>query len=337
MMYDRPAWAAHFPQERGPAAVLAIGASAVFGFLTVVLGTTVFREYGLALFCVVPMCMGVLSPLLYGMGGRRGFGDMYGVNVLSQVVLFCWLLVLGAEGLGCLVMCAPLWFLCATFGTVIAFPIHELLWRGHVSARGFPLAGLAVLLASPLLMGAEHLSPREPDLVAVTTAVEIDAPPAAVWESVLAFPELPPPEGWVFRLGAAYPRHAEIVGHGVGAVRRCVFSTGAFVEPITAWEEHQRLAFDVTECPPSMTEISPYANLHPAHLEGYFISRRGQFRLIDLGGGRTRLEGTTWYQNRMFPAAYWRLWSDAILHSIHRQVLAHIGRQAVAAMPTGRP
>ncbi len=40
--------------------------------------------------------------------------------------------------------------------------------------------------------------------------------------------------------------------------------------------------------------------------------------------GRTRLEGTTWYTNRMWPADYWRLWSDLIIHRIHSRVLRHI-------------
>jgi hypothetical protein len=43
-----------------------------------------------------------------------------------------------------------------------------------------------------------------------------------------------------------------------------------------------------------------------------------------LGGGRTRLEWTTWYQHHMWPAAYWRLWSDYLIHAIHRRVLRHI-------------
>src|SRR5207245_959328 len=36
-----------------------------------------------------------------------------------------------------------------------------------------------------------------------------------------------------------------------------------------------------------------------------------------LPGGRTRLQGTTWYRHRMWPAGYWRLWCDAVVHRIH--------------------
>jgi hypothetical protein len=62
------------------------------------------------------------------------------------------------------------------------------------------------------------------------------------------------PPSWIFRLGVAYPLRARISGEGAGAIRRCEFSTGAFVVPITTWSPPNRLAFDVTSQPLSMTE-----------------------------------------------------------------------------------
>lgn len=117
---------------------------------------------------------------------------------------------------------------------------------------------------------------------------------------------------------------ARIVGEGVGAVRHCEFTTGAFVEPITAWEPPHRLAFDVASQPPPMHEWSPYRHVHPPHLDGYLRSRRGEFRMIDLGDGRTRLEGSTWYTLDLAPAGYWALWSDGLIHGIHDRVLTHV-------------
>ncbi|HYE98796.1 MAG TPA: hypothetical protein VEJ18_07790, partial [Planctomycetota bacterium] len=124
---------------------------------------------------------------------------------------------------------------------------------------------------------------------------------------------------------------AEIRGRGVGAVRRCVFSTGPFVEPITVWDEPRELAFDVTAQPAPMEEWSPWPNVRPPHVDGFFVSRRGRFRLEDLGDGRTRLHGTTWYTNRMWPQAYWQVWSDWIVHRIHGRVLAHVKALAEAS------
>ena len=53
----------------------------------------------------------------------------------------------------------------------------------------------------------------------------------------MTFQELPEPTDWLFRVGIAYPMRARIQGTGVGAVRYCEFSTGAFIEPIEVWKE----------------------------------------------------------------------------------------------------
>ena len=114
----------------------------------------------------------------------------------------------------------------------------------------------------------------------------------------------------------------------MGAVRYCVFSTGAFVEPITIWEPRRRLAFEVIESPAPMHELSPYDDIHPPHLDNYLRSRRGEFRLTPLPGGRTRLEGHTWYELDMAPAIYWQPIADAVIHRIHLRVLEHIKRES---------
>jgi hypothetical protein len=163
------------------------------------------------------------------------------------------------------------------------------------------------------------------------SALEIDAPPEQVWPNVIGFSPLPPPHEWLMKSGVACPLSAHIVGEGVGAVRYCEFSTGAFVEPITAWEPPYRLAFDVAAQPPSMREWSPYEVVNAPHLHGGVQSLRGEFKLTRLPGGRTRLEGTTWYRLKMTPGAYWSLYSDYAIHIIHERVLKHI--RALSAPP----
>ncbi len=78
--------------------------------------------------------------------------------------------------------------------------------------------------------------------------------------------------------------------------------------------------------PPSMTELSPYRHVNAPHLEGYMVSRRGEFRLTALPGGRTRLEGSTWYTMAIFPESYWVVPAEMLLHAIHDRVLAHVAR-----------
>jgi hypothetical protein len=59
-------------------------------------------------------------------------------------------------------------------------------------------------------------------------------------------------------------------------------------------------------------------------------SRRGQFELIPWADGRVLLRGATWYTHALWPGAYWKLYSDAIIHKIHMRVLEHIKAEAEA-------
>jgi hypothetical protein len=180
----------------------------------------------------------------------------------------------------------------------------------------------------PAMMVSEHAAKLEPPVISVTTSVVIDAPVSVVWKNVIAFPPLDPPKELMFRAGIAYPIGAKIEGEGVGAVRRCQFSTGEFVEPITTWDEGRLLAFNVASQPPSLRELSPW-EIMPPHIEhNYMRSLHGQFRLTALNDHSTLLEGTTWYQNYFWPQAYWREWSDRIVHRIHMRVLEHVKQQA---------
>ncbi len=209
--------------------------------------------------------------------------------------------------------------------TVIVAALATLLF----ALEGAICVGIALPIALPLATALDaKLQP--PPLREVLSSIEIDAPPEAVWPHVLGFADLDEPPDWFFRLGIAYPVRARLEGKGVGAVRRCEFSTGAFVEPITAWDEPSRLAFDVRSQPPPMHEWSPYRHVYAQHLLDTLQSRRGEFRLIALAGGRTRLEGRTFYQLSMEPQTYWAFFSDLLIHQIHQRVLAHIAAEVSA-------
>jgi len=288
-------------------------------FLTLV-GVQFFKDYGWGLFIGVPFCMGLTSVLIHGYRRPRSFGSCTLVALTSVTLAGFALFALAIEGVICLVMAAPLAIPLALMGGMIGYVIQRRrLQPSPVMA--------AMLLALPGLMGLEHAAAPQPRMLQVTSSVVANAPPEQVWRNVVSFSELPPPDDWFFQTGLAYPLRAEIQGAGVGAERHCVFSTGAFVEPITAWDEPRRLAFGVRDEPPPMVELSPY-RIHPAHLDHYFSAKAGEFRLTPLPGGRTLLEGTTWYENRFWPESYWRMWSDLIVHRIHMRVLRHVKRLA---------
>jgi uncharacterized membrane protein YhaH (DUF805 family) len=294
------------------------------------LSASQLRNYGWGLFVGLPFFLGLASVLIHGYHHPRSIGSCLGVAITASVLLGGLLIALAFEGLICILMAAPLAGALALFGGFVGYLIQRRPEGGRDA--GAVVSSLALFL--PGLFGVERWTGAEPPLLEVRTAIEVDAPPERVWEHVVAFSELPPPEEMLFRLGIAYPLRAEIEGAGAGAVRHCVFSTGPFVEPIDVWNAPRQLEFSVSAQPPSMRELTPYPAISPPHLEQFLQSHRGRFLLEALPGGRTRLEGTTWYTNRMWPSRYWSVWSDWIIHEIHGRVLEHIRRRAEA---DGRP
>lgn len=305
--------------------LLGAGVGSTVGLAMLAFSVYGLRDYGAGLFMGTPLLVAAIAAWLYNRPVRRGIGGSLLVAQLAILLCGAFLMLFALEGLVCLAMLYPLAAVMGLVGGLVGYSIASLA-PGRPASLGLPL------LVLPLLMGAERLYRTVPTYE-VRSAVEIDAPPEAVWPHVVGFSELPDPPAWFFRLGIAYPKRATIDGSGVGAVRHCEFSTGAFVEPITAWEPPCRLAFDVASQPPPMHELSPYRHVHPPHLDGYLRCRRGEFRLVPLDGGRTRLEGSTWYAYEIYPQAYWTLWSDLLIHQIHRRVLQHIKRSSEGGGP----
>lgn len=292
------------------------------------LATVCFRDYGWGVFVAMPFLLGLVAAAVHGAPAPRGLGETIAVALLALLICAGVILAVALEGIICLVMAAPLAAPLVIFGAVVGYYLQRSWWKGTESALHLYAVGW---IALPLAFLHESNTAAPPPLRSAVTTMEIAARPEVVWDHVVAFSELAPPDELVFRSGIAYPMRATLLGQGVGAVRRCEFSTGPFVEPITVWEPGRKLGFDVIEQPHPMHELSPYRALHPPHLEGFFLSRRGEFRLVALPNGHTRLEGTTWYTQKLWPSSYWHLWSDYLLHLIHGRVLQHIRTEAERA------
>jgi hypothetical protein len=247
--------------------------------------------------------------------------DAFGVSALSVALGGASLILFRIEGLICLVMALPLAIPLALIGAALGYAVI------HSRAHGPAVVMLAGLGLMPGSIGFEYTHPKTPPVFAVTTAIDIEAPPETVWQAIIAPSKLPEPHELLFRAGIAYPLAAHIDGSGPTATRYCNFSTGDLVEPVLEWQEPSLLRFSVTSNPEPMVEMSPY-RIRPPHLKGFLVSRQGEFRITALNATTTRVEATTWYQHNLWPAEYWRWWSDYIIHQVHNRVLDHVRRTA---------
>jgi uncharacterized membrane protein YhaH (DUF805 family) len=316
---DKPAWVSWLPQSAagsGLASTIIVG---VVGVALAYFSTSVLQNYGWGLFVALPFVMGLVSVLIYAGPQRRSFQSCMLVAILPIAFAGLCLFFVAMEGAICLLMAAPIGLALALAGGCVGYLIV-----GNHSAPIRPLAMGAVLLSVPFSMGMEKQADDPPPLLSVTSSVLIDAPPERVWPNVISFSPIPPKRDWILHTGIAYPTRARIEGTGVGAIRHCIFTTGEFIEPVEVWDENRLLRFSVAHQPEPMEELSPYPHLKTTHLDGYLQSHEGELRLIPMPGGKTLLQGTTWYTDRIWPSHYWQLWSDLIIHHIHLRVLNHI-------------
>jgi uncharacterized membrane protein YhaH (DUF805 family)/uncharacterized protein YndB with AHSA1/START domain len=315
-------WETVAPESKLGAAFAGVMLCVPIAMLLTLFGVKVLKNYGWGLFVGVPFVIGFVSSAVYNLRTPRSMNSSLGVSVLAVLLAGTVLLFVAIEGAICLLMALPIAAPIAMMGGALARSI----FARPASPRPVSQTFGALVLVLPLLMSGEYAAHLAARPIAIRSEVVVNAPPQKVWDQLIAFAQIPDQREWLFHTGVAYPIRAEIRGHGPGAVRYCVFSTGAFVEPIEVWDEPHRLSFSVREQPPVMEEWSPY-RIKPPHLaQNYLLSRHGEFLLTSLPGGRTRLEGTTWYENRFWPGAYWQVWSDYFIHRIHMRVLEHIKR-----------
>ncbi|HEX3798990.1 MAG TPA: hypothetical protein VH413_09845 [Verrucomicrobiae bacterium] len=319
VLLEEPVSRRWLPVSAVGSAVFSTVVVGLIGVALVFLSTEGLGSYGWGLFVALPFTMGLVSVLLYAGRQHRSLNSCLAVSVLP--ILFCaiGLLFIAVEGVICIVMAAPIAVVLAIFGGLLGFMIVGIRHKG-----AHPAVTLLILLAVPFTMGMEQRAGDKLPMLFVTSSVVINAPPEKVWPNVISFSPIPPQRDWVLHSGVAYPTQARIDGQGVGAIRHCIFTTGEFLEPIEVWDQPHRLRFSVADQPEPLEELSPYGHLDAPHLHGYLESHEGELRLIALPGGKTRLEGTTWYTDRISPTPYWQIWSDMLIHHIHLRVLNHI-------------
>jgi hypothetical protein len=265
-------------------------------------------------FLILPVLGGVAVGLLldweYTRPSRNHVAAVTYMYGISGIIM----LALAAEGVICLIMAGPLFYLLG-YGSVLI--VSSLFARSRSKNRQV-MVSLLVLL--PAIGWYADVNFAGWSYRTVTTSYVIDAPVEAIWPLLSQLERIEPPKNLLLRAGIAHPIATATVGEGVGASRLCVLSTGEMPEVITAWAPPCRLEFKVLETPPSMRETNPFHEVHPSHLEGYYESLEGGFLLERLGPNRSRITGTSRYRHAFGPSVYWSLWTDYIVRSIHVQV-----------------
>ena len=292
--------------------------------LSIVLAFGSRYAYGWTVFTVIPILLGAIAALLVEVETWRPMRQPLQAQWWALLFTASGLVIWRIEGLVCLAMAAPL-----------AIPLSILgAWGGHhlqLSIRNWRNRTISVVMALgavPVLLSTEAVRPLPVHEHVEATEIIIQAPPEVVWQFVGRLGKLPPPKELLFRVGIAYPTEVLLDSERFGSRRICRLSTGDMPETVSVWEPAKNLSFNVLVTPPSMKESNPFGEIHPQHLNDYFVCEKGEFRLEPLPGGRTKLTGTSWYHSRIEPDAYWVLWTDSIVEAVHQRVMREIQARA---------
>lgn len=291
----------------------------------VALSALVFGTYGYGIFLASPFVIGAVVG--YVANRKADLSESETNKIVRRAGFFSCLALLATalEGLGCLLMAAPLAIFAAMLGGIVGGDAGR---RARQGAGGRIASSVAVL---PLIFALEAVFP--PSLMFSTEqTILVHAPPDRVWKAILRMETIGEPLSLIYHIGIAYPVRGRVFGEGIGALRYGDFSTGTAVERVTQWEVNRKLAFVVLKDIPGLRELSPYRHVHAPHVHGYFTTRETSFELIARDGGVTEIVERTAHELKLDPALYWLPFARFMVDTNNARVLRHIKAQAERTM-----
>jgi hypothetical protein len=308
------------------ASVVGVLAGIGLTLAAVAISTLVFRVYGYGLFMVSPFMIGLATAYVANRKTDIGIGATSRLVMMALLLGGLALVLTALEGVFCIVLASPLAAGVALVGGVAG--------RGIALVSKRPPRQMAPAFAIlPVIFALEHLFVPTTSFDTIQS-IAINAPAEAVWRSVLRM-EIDEPPSLLFRIGVAYPIRGEVIGEGVGAVRRGEFSTGTAIERVTEWEPNRKLAFTVETDIPAMHELSPYEHVHAPHVIGYFTTRTTSFELAPRGDGAIEVTLRSSHEIRLDPLLYWMPFARYMVAENNARVLAHVRRNAERSVRAG--
>jgi hypothetical protein len=233
------------------------------------------------------------------------------VSVLLSLLLgFVFLLLGGLEGVFCILMAFPLFFVCTVVGVALGLFISWLVRKSSGPRSNMlllPLIGLSSIFGADQVENRLQASDR---LETVTTTRVVSGTPEQVWPRILSLDEVSGPKPFLLRIGLPIPKSCTMEGAGVGARRVCYFETGMIEEEVTSWEPGVRL------------DLRIIRSTLPGHHWLQFES--ASYSLERISPTETRLTRTTAISSKLRPGWYWRFFEEMGIQAEHRYVFDSI-------------
>ena len=260
-----------------------------------------------SIFFIVPILMGSIAGIFWAHEEKKWVRVLLHSFYATVITCVACAFFIG-EGYICLLIVYPVIYLLFLAGAYIVIAIKSNSNKNTAQKLNVSFVGILIII-----MLGDIFSKHEFEKM-VSDEIIINATPEKIWPNVVAFdPIKEKPKYWLFKIGMPYPYQTTVTESKPGAGRKCIFSNGyTFDEVMSEFEPNKKLTFDITNQPKD------------PEIMGHFSLSKGQFILEDLGNGKTKLIGNSWYKLYVFPAWYFNSWSEKIVREVHVRVMENI-------------
>lgn len=161
-----------------------------------------------------------------------------------------------------------------------------------------------------LLWLVGHLFPTSAEIEAVTTTARFDVGPAALWQAMMFYEEVPHAPPLLLRWFLPCPVRTQGTGKHEGALVECTYSRGGLTKRITVLERPRLVRFEVLD--------------QRLGIERCLTTVEGSYEFRPCGNG-TEVALTTRYRGHLRPRALWRPLERLLAHQLHRHILGGMG------------
>jgi len=266
---------------------------------------------------LVPLALGAITA--HFVEGEHTFWRLCGAPWLTVLLFIITTLLFHLEGLICLIIIGPIFFIVASMGALIYTSIVDVL----PPRRDKTLVVAAFALLPFLAISIENRFDNPDDFRRVENTIEINAPAAVVWQHIIRVAPIGAADlghSVIDDIGFPRPIEATLTREGVGGVRHATFERGVeFIETVDDWQPLKQLSFSIV---PNTATIPPTTFDEHVLVGGRFFDvLRGTYELRPAGPGRTRL--VLHSQQRLSTHLNWYagLWTSFVMSEIQSRIL----------------
>ena len=238
-------------------------------------------DYGWTFFLVFPTCIG------FAIGTHSKEKKVFLSMIVGILVFMGFLLILGFEGMVCVLMALPLFLIMVGIGYLVQYKIVKRPPRENKDI----LISFTPLLILLLLTPIERMIVPEPEVVSIVNTAYLAFPPEAVFDAVKQMDQLTAEKPIGLKIGLPSPYKCELYADTIGAQRHCFFKKGKIIAEITEYERGEILKMDVID---------------------YTLTGRKWFQFVDAtyameaDGDGTLITRTSSYRSILHPRFYWQ-------------------------------